>query len=169
MPLKNRSKCNRQRRGAAVVELAMSLPVLIIFLLGSMEMGRAVMAKHVLEEAARAGCRVAVAEDSTTKDVEDVVDAAMGMAGISGHTVFVSPDPPNNLDAFEVVTVRVTIPYSDVAWFDAFYMKGKSLEGICLMPAETPGDFVPDPPGKKNKSKKGKKGKQGKQGKKNKK
>ena len=117
-------------------------------------MGRAVMAKHVLEEAARAGCRVAVAEDSTTQDVKDVVDAAMGMAGMSGHTVLVSPDPPNALGPFEAVTVRVTIPYSDVAWFDAFYMAGKSLEGVCLMPAETPGDELPDPTtGKKNKSK----------------
>ena len=43
-----------QRRGGAMVEMAVIIPVLLVFLLGSVEIGRAVMVKHVLEEAARA-------------------------------------------------------------------------------------------------------------------
>jgi len=141
----NNPKCARRRHVAAVMELALSVPVLIVFLFGSMEIGRAVMAKHVLEEAARAGCRIAVSESSTTQDVEDVVVAAMALAGFSRHTVVVSPDPRNELAPFEAVTVTVSIPYSDVAWFNASYMEGKSLEAVCIMPTVTPGDVLPDP------------------------
>ncbi|HUG68360.1 MAG TPA: TadE/TadG family type IV pilus assembly protein [Pirellulaceae bacterium] len=155
-------------RGAAAVELAVSLPILLVVLLGSIEMGRAVMTKHVLEEAARAGCRVAVVDSSTKQDVLDVVQTAMELAGMSGYDVVVTPDPPTDLGPFEAVTVKVTIPYSQVAWFDAFYMSEKSLEGVCVMPAEAEGDTPPDiTSGKKNKKdKKNKKNKKAKKAKK---
>ena len=73
-----------QRRGGAMVEMAVIIPVLLVFLLGSVEIGRAVMVKHVLEEAARAGCRVAVAEYSDKADVTDIVKSAMDMADLTG-------------------------------------------------------------------------------------
>ena len=134
-----------------MVEMAVVIPVLLVFLLGSVEIGRAVMVKHVLEEAARAGCRVAVAEYSDKSDVVEIVDTAMNMANLNGYTVTVSPDPPTELGPFETVSVNVSVPYTDVSWFAPSFMTGKTLHGVCVMPAESEGDEPPGPGGKKNK------------------
>lgn len=143
--------------GAAIVEFAVVLPVIVLLLMGSLELGRAVMVRHVLEETARAGCRVAVFENGTKQDVIDIVDAAMTAAGIDTYTLTVNPDPPENLDAFEPVTVTVSVAYTDVSWLPSSnFMSESTLTGLCVMPAEGDGAYDPEsggvPSGKKNKS-----------------
>lgn len=161
------------RRGVAAVEFALVLPVIVLLLLGSLEMGRAVMVRHVLEETARAGCRVAVFENGTHEDVMDIIDVSMKGAGISDYIVNIDPDPPENLEAFEPVTVTVTVPYKSVSWLPASnFMAGAELTGLCVMPAEGDGANDPEsdqtPSGKKNKKNKKNK-KEAKKNKKNKK
>lgn len=147
---------SHRRQGAALVEFALVLPVIIMLFMGSLEIGRAVMVRHVLEETARAGCRVAVFENGTKQDVLDIVTAAMSAAKIDNYTVTMNPDPPQNLEAFEPVTVTVSVPYAYVSWLPSSnYMSGKTLTGLCVMPAEGDGANDPDsnetPSGKKNK------------------
>jgi hypothetical protein len=146
-------------RGAAVVEFAVVLPVIVVMFMGCMEMGRAVMVRHVLEEAARAGCRIAVFENGNKQDVLAIVKSALAAAKISNYTVSIAPDPPENLKAFQAVTVTVSVPYDDISWLPAGdYMGGKTLTGVCVMPAEGDGANDPDsnqtPSGKKNKKNK---------------
>ena len=141
-----------RKRGVAAVEMAVVLPVLILLLMGSMQLGRGVMVKHILEEVARAGCRVAVVESSTTSDVEAIVATAMKTAHLTNYTVTVSPNPPTEMGPFEAVTVTITIPYDQVSWVKAGFLEGRTLEGVCVMPAEADGTTLPDPSsGKKNK------------------
>ncbi len=131
------NRLSDRRNGAAVVEFAVVLPVIVLLLMGSMEVGRAVMVKHVLEETARAGCRVAAFGSSTKQDVLNIVETAMSAAKIDNYTVTIDPDPPDNLGAFEPVTVSVAVPYADVSWGMASrFMAGKTLTGRCVMPAE---------------------------------
>jgi hypothetical protein len=159
---------NRGRRGVAVVEMAVVIPVLTLFTLGSVEIGRAMMVKHVLEEAARAGCRVAITEYSVDADVHAMVDLAMDKADITGYTTDLTPVFIEELGPFEVVTVRVSVPFSAVSWFTPNFMTSAVLEGVCVMPAEVEGLNVPNAvTGKKNK--KTKKDKKNKKNKKNKK
>jgi hypothetical protein len=145
----------RRRKGASVVEFAVVLPVIVVMLLGSLEMGQAVMVRHVLEEAARAGCRVAVFENGTKQDVLDIVGAAMDAANMDGYTVTVNPDPPENLEAFQAVTVSISINYADISWLPTSdLLADASIQGICVMPAEGDGANDPEsesPTAKKNK------------------
>lgn len=131
------------------------LPFLVLFLMGSVEVGRGVMVKHVLEEAARAGCRVAVFESSSAADVQSIVGTAMDAANLSSANYTVTIDPPNpqGLQAFQPVTVSIEMNFADVSWIPTTFLKGKSVGGVCVMPAE--GDGVSDPTkkapsGKKN-------------------
>jgi hypothetical protein len=77
--------------------------------------------------------------------------------------VTISPDPPENLNAFQAVTVTVSVSYDDISWLPSgSYMNGKTLTGVCVMPAEGDGANDPEsdqtPSGKKNtKNKKNKK------------
>jgi hypothetical protein len=131
--------------------------VLLIF--GSIEIGRAVMVKHILEEVSRAGCRVAIMQDTTTADVMSIVDLALEKAGIEDYSVTISPTPPSSAEHLDPITVEITVPHSEVAWMSSpRFMEGTSLSGACIMPAirDAGGDAgdVGTPPGKKNKSNK---------------
>ena len=150
-----KDRYRRARLGAAAIEFACVLPFLVLFLMGSVEVGRGVMVKHVLEEAARAGCRVAAFESSTAADVNSIVETAMNAANLgSNYTVTIDPANPQGLVAFQPVTVSINMSFADVSWIPTTFLRGKSVGGVCVMPAE--GDGVSDPTkkaptGKKNK------------------
>jgi len=169
-----------ERKGAALVEFALVLPVFLLLIFGGLEMGRAVMVKHLLEEAARAGCRVASMQGASRADVVSVVDQALDKAGVSGYDVTVSPVPPSSADHLEPVSVTISVPHSEVAWMPSpRFMGGKSLTGVCIMPAVrdagddggnvgNPPSKKNDPPSKKNKKSSNKKNKKNKKSKKKK-
>ena len=56
-------------------------PVFFIFLLGFIELGRGFMIQHLMTNAARQGCRVAVIEGKTTTDVNNAVYAVLNGRG----------------------------------------------------------------------------------------
>ncbi len=65
----------RTRRGAALVEAAMVLPLCLLFLFGIYEYGRLLMMKHLFDNAAREGARYAVVHtnDLSTVDIQNWV------------------------------------------------------------------------------------------------
>ena len=88
----NRLLHRHKRTGAALIEFALVMPVIIVLMMGAVEMGRAVMVRHVMEEASRAGCRVTVFENGTRQDVLEIVDAAMDAANIENSSSSSPPD-----------------------------------------------------------------------------
>ena len=125
------------RRGIATVEFAVIAPLLILMILGGIELGRGVMVKHVLEEAARAGCRVVTLHDGTKQEALDIISLSMQNAKISGYTVTMNPDPPSGQDQKTPVTVSVSVPYSQVTWLAPRFMTSSTVRGTCVMPTES--------------------------------
>ena len=68
----------KNKRGQAIIEFAVLLPILLLVLFGITEFGRAIMVKNILHTAAREGARLAVVSDSTSAHgrVEEVLSAA---------------------------------------------------------------------------------------------
>lgn len=64
-------------RGAAAVELALVVPLLLLLLLGIMEFGRAYNAQITLTQAAREGVRVMAIEDDAPGARASVIHAAV--------------------------------------------------------------------------------------------
>jgi Flp pilus assembly protein TadG len=60
-------------RGAAILEVALTLPILLLICVGIFEFGRAYQTWQVVTNAAREGARVSVLPSSTKDDVEDRV------------------------------------------------------------------------------------------------
>ena len=75
------------RRGAAVVEMAVVAPVLVMLILGTIEVGWMLMARHTLSLAAREGARAASLPDATMTEVQGKVTAAMSGSSLTGYTV----------------------------------------------------------------------------------
>jgi Flp pilus assembly protein TadG len=96
-------KPQTRRRGAAAVEFAVVIPVVILMVFGMIELGRGYMVQHILTETARRACRfgtslvlseIPIAYRSTGSSYpwNDYVNAVivtppLQYSGISGHTV----------------------------------------------------------------------------------
>ena len=70
----------KRRHGAAVVEAAIVLPVVILLVFGFIELGYCLNSQHVLYNAARQGARAAVRLENSNAEVEAAVLGALNNA-----------------------------------------------------------------------------------------
>ncbi len=130
----------RKRRGAAIVETALVLPIFFVVILGIIEFGRAFMVSQVLQNAAREGCRKAVTGTYTSAQVTTDMKSQLTAAGIdatkSTVTIVVTVDPSNpavannevaNATTKDLVAVTITIPFNKVQLIPAKYLGAKTL------------------------------------------
>ncbi len=116
---------NRQqsRRGVATVELAVVLPVLVAFFLGMCEVGRALNATVILQNAAAVGGRLASIGQSTNAQVKQAVLASLTAANIPLTNVVVTVNnltqsgaDVSNASTLDKLLVTATVPFKDVRW-----------------------------------------------------
>lgn len=121
---KARSK-NTRRRGAAAVEMAVTLPVLILFFFAQFELVRLNNIRNTVYMAAYEGAREGLIPGATVADIEAKVDNMVGTVGAINHTTTVSP---TTIEAdTERVSVTVTVPLDDNAWTVPLYAPGKTI------------------------------------------
>jgi Flp pilus assembly protein TadG len=102
----------RRERGAALVEFAFVLPVLLLLILGIIDFGRAYGAKQELIHATREGVRVlAVTQDSG--EARAAFDA--GATGLDPARVSVSI--PGSCTPGEPVAVSATYDFDFIGWW----------------------------------------------------
>lgn len=143
MPAKSHSAA---RRGAAVVELALVLPVFLLIVMGIVEFGRAMMVGQLLTNGARHGARRAVVEGSTNASVtQDVHDFLTGTLNVPSGDIAVqvevepgpgNPDPADSLSAAQpkdLVKITVTVSFDRVAYVAGNFLNGTTLTGHCAM------------------------------------
>jgi Flp pilus assembly protein TadG len=92
MSLLQRSR--RTRRGQALVEFALVMPMLLLFLVGIIEFGRGWNEHQVITDAAREAARRCVIADSdiSEADVKNTAMTALAAAGIDSALATVSVD-----------------------------------------------------------------------------
>ncbi len=124
-----------QRRGAAVVEFAVVLPLLLTILFGIIEYGWVFMVRQTLQTAAREGCRMAVLQTTTTPytNVLDRIFQVMQPTGLTSYTVTMT----HATSTSPIETVEVEIPYDDVSLMGGFFgTHNYDLGGTCSMRKE---------------------------------
>lgn len=116
-------KPRKRRLGATAVETALVLIPLFMFIFGIFEYGRMLMAWNVLNNAAREGCRWALANNTDPTITTDVTNqvtsrmAGLNTTAFTGFTVTVSgthngtSTAVNNLVAGDLITVTVSGKY----------------------------------------------------------
>lgn len=113
-------RCSVRRPAASTVEFAVVAPVFLIFVLGIFELGRAMMVQHLLQSAARQGCRAGILPSNGNNEIANTVSDALGPAGITSQTVSVTVNDvtanANTANTNDDVTVNVTVPASSVSW-----------------------------------------------------
>lgn len=120
----NRNKRKQSRRGAATVEFALIVPVMLIFTFGVIEMSRISMVKEALVQASREGARVGVRPTASVSDVQDRVNEELAIMDISTATVVITPSTLDEASPGDDITVRITIPISEVNLVPGFFSFG---------------------------------------------
>ncbi|WKZ38143.1 MAG: pilus assembly protein [Anaerolineales bacterium] len=92
---------NRNERGQSLVELAVSLPVMILLLLGTMEFGMAIFSYAIIRDAAQEGALYGSFNPTNREEIEN---RARNISPRGEDAVFSSPVELRNTD-----TVRVNI------------------------------------------------------------
>lgn len=122
------------RRGAAIVEFAVVVPVFLTMIAGTIEISRAIVVQELLTNASREGARIASFNSTTTTStVTSAVNTYLSNDGVTGATTTVSPSPTSATGG-QSISVTVSIPFSSVSWFTTpFYLGGQTLQATTVM------------------------------------
>lgn len=77
-----RTRLIQNERGAALLETAITIPIVLLIAVGIFEFGRAYQTSQVLTNAAREGARIAILADKTDQEVSSVVEKYMSDGGL---------------------------------------------------------------------------------------
>jgi len=77
-----RTNLRKNERGAALIEAAITIPIILLIAVGIFEFGRAYQTWQVLTNAAREGARQAILMDKTDADVQSTVQNYMKAGGL---------------------------------------------------------------------------------------
>ncbi|MFK7737246.1 MAG: TadE/TadG family type IV pilus assembly protein [Pirellulaceae bacterium] len=132
----SRRTSEAQRRGATVVEFALTAPILFMLLFGALELGHANMILNVSEAAAYEGAREGIVPGASAAEVRAAAQRILGISNIRGAAIQVNPA---NL-ALETDTIRVdiTVPYAQNTLMPPFFTGGLIIQRSCELAREDP-------------------------------
>ncbi len=127
--------CTRptSRRASAVVELAVSLPVLTLVVLGSIEMSQVVFVKQSLSVTAHECGKIASRRDATNADVASRADEIFDQRGLVQASVVSTPSNIEGLPRGTRITVRSTANNSSAL---LKYFTSPTIESHCVVVKE---------------------------------
>ena len=111
-------------RGAAAVEMALVLPILVLVVLGIIDFGRVFSAQQTLTFASREGVRAMALENSATTARTAAKSAASPLGTIPDSSITVSPSSCST-GTYATVTVDYTVP--STGFFGTFTVQGKGV------------------------------------------
>jgi Flp pilus assembly protein TadG len=117
------------RRGAAMLELAICLPLLLSVVLGSIEATNAIFLQEHLTSAAYEGARSATAPGQTVAGATAAANKVLVQFRISGATVTITPNIEYLTPTGTAVTVRVSAPLGSNALMRPFIF-GKTISNV---------------------------------------
>lgn len=137
---------DEKRRGAALVEMAIVLPLFFMIVLGIIEFGRAMMVSNMVTNAAREGARLAILDGTTNSDVNSAItDFLTASLGVSAANVNVTinctpapsnPDPGDQIEnciSRDLIEITVEVPFNTVSLLPGNFLAGKNLVGKSSM------------------------------------
>lgn len=146
--LQSAKHAQTRRRGVATVEAAVLLPILILLLLGTSELGWYVHCAQVLNNAARQGARAAVYLGNSNAEVEAAVHGALNNSmdldpeSVDVRISRLASDGEeryqvmnlNENEQGEAIRVMVSVDYGEMGFAtNMLGLKGGELSGYAVM------------------------------------
>ncbi|MBX3445050.1 MAG: pilus assembly protein [Planctomyces sp.] len=134
-PLKRPGKSRRDsRRGLAVVELAISLPLLLMLTFATIEASNAIYLKQSLTLAAYEAARTATGPGGTEDDGQLRADEILGARNIRNSSVSFSPRLTANLPTGTAITITVSAPSNSNSVGPQWHIRNSTIRAQVVMP-----------------------------------
>ncbi len=123
----------RKRSGTAVLEMAVSLPLLITLVFGAMEMANAVFLRQSMNMAAYEAAKVITRPGSNEALARTRCQEIMTIRKVSTYTLTFSPTVTTATARGTQVTVTLSAPASNLSYGPMQFMTGKTLSTTVVM------------------------------------
>ncbi len=121
-----------------MIEFALVAPLMILFTLGIIEMGRMTMVKQILTNISREGARMASLPEATSADVQSQVEQLLVGSNIHGATITLNPSSITTAPSGSLVTISIAVDAEDISWLKTpLFMAGKSVSASTAMRRES--------------------------------
>ena len=100
-----------RRRGAAVVEFAVCLPIIMLLILGSIEATSAIFLRQALTTSAYEGIREAIRTSSTTSDATARAQAVLTARQIRSSSIRFTPADIQSASRGSIVVIEISAPF----------------------------------------------------------
>lgn len=125
------------RRGAALTEFAVILPVLVLMFFGTVEACSMINLEQSLKVAAYEATRIALVPGTTAGNVTAAATQVLEDRNIAGGAVTISPSDFNSAATGTYVSVTVTAPAKGNSLVGAWFYGGRTLTSTVEMMKET--------------------------------
>src|SRR5205807_1985515 len=115
-------------------EMAVIAPVLVFLTLGMLEMARGMMVKDTLTDAARKGCRTGILPNAVNSAVTSDINAVLTNNNITANSASIQilvndkAADVSTAKSSDKISVRVSIPVSQVAWITPMFLPATDIE-----------------------------------------
>lgn len=121
--------------GVAVVELAICMPILVLFAFGTISANSMIYFKQSLKITAYEGARVSLLPESSTPKVIAQCERILAQRRIKGATVSVTPDIVS-ADEGDVITVSIEAPCGENGLLASLFFAGSKYTASVSMMKE---------------------------------
>lgn len=129
MPKMRRCRQKKNRKGAAVVELAVCLPIIVVLVFGSIETCNMIFLRQTLNASAYEGIRVAVGPDAVHQEVIDRCQAVLDARDVKGATITIDRQDVANVAPGQPIRVVVSAKCDANSGGPSWFFAGRTLEG----------------------------------------
>ncbi len=124
---------SRSRLGTAATEMAVSMPLLISLVFGSMEMANAVFLRQSVNMAAYEAAKVITRPGSNEVLARSRCDSVLAVRKVSAYTLSFSPTVTTATPRGTQVTVTLTVTASNLSYGPVQFMAGKTMTSTVVM------------------------------------
>lgn len=124
----------RSRKGAAVVEFAIVVPIALVIVFAGMEFAGLFIIRNTVHNAAYEAARAAIIPGAKSEDARSQAESVMAALGVRNLTVVV--DPPMISNDTRNVTVEVAVPWSENAIMLPMFTGGVTIRSRITMRTE---------------------------------
>lgn len=125
-----------KRRGVALVEFAITLPLFVMIVLGTIEACNVIYLKQSCEIAAYEAVRATLIKGTTLGSCTLRANNVLTQRGVQGATVTITPAGFDTAAYGTNITVNVTAPCNSNGWFPGWFYNGRNVVGEVVMMKE---------------------------------
>ena len=136
-----RRSSRQNRRGVALVEFAMCVSVLFLFMFAMIEFSRVLQIQHVIRQAAFEGARAAATLDATTATVQAQVNKVLSAGSLVNATTTITPNPLTYSST--TATVNISVDPAGNSWMINYVTPGHPITATITLDREVQAVSVP--------------------------